>query len=124
MATNDSFKRISYQLRNFDEVQLIYYTYHDPQDGNKPTIIYNVVCDLDSVVTNESLLKTYDATRELLRTLYSEANINLVFNIISLEEFEDNILSTDEAIPYSMNNGNVLYAKDEDLEAVVKGKGR
>lgn len=124
MATNDSYKRISYQLRNFDEVQLIYYTYHDSQDGNKPTIIYNVVCDLNSVITNESLIRTYDAIREILRTLYSEAAINLVFNIISLEEFEDNILSTDEAIPYSMNNGNVLYAKDEDLATIVRGNRR
>lgn len=118
MQTNDSLKRISEQLSNFNEVELIYYVLSENTDNKKMFLTYNVICDLKSAISNEKLLRTFVATKEIIRTLYSKSNINLVFNIITVEEFE----SSEEYIEHNMTDENILYVKSEDLIPLAKGK--
>lgn len=121
MSLTSNFKKISDQLTNFEEIELIYYTINE--DNDKTTITYNVICNLDNIISNEKLLKTIIATRDIIKTLYSKSGIIVDYRIQSLKDFEENIFDNDG---YSFNDdlsdAQILYCDNELLSSAILKK--
>ena len=121
MSLTSNFKKISDQLTNFEEIELIYYTINEEND--KTTITYNVICNLDNIISNEKLLKTIVATRDIIKTLYSKSGIIVDYRIQSLRDFEENLFDNDE---YSFNDdlsdAQILYSNNELLSSAILKK--
>ena len=121
MSLTSNFKKISDQLTNFEEIELIYYTINE--DNNKTTITYNVICNLDNIISNEKLLKTIIATRDIIKTLYSKSGIIVDYRIQSLKDFEENLFDNDG---YSFNDdlsdAQILYSNNELLSSAILKK--
>lgn len=121
MSLTSNFKKISDQLTNFEEIELIYYTINEEND--KTTITYNVICNLDNIISNEKLLKTIIATRDIIKTLYSKSGIIVDYRIQSLRDFEENLFDNDE---YSFNDdlsdAQILYSNNELLSSNILKK--
>lgn len=121
MSLTSNFKKISDQLTNFEEIELIYYTINE--DNDKTTITYNVICNLDNIISNEKLLKTIIATRDIIKTLYSKSGIIVDYRIQSLRDFEENLFDNDE---YSFNDdlsdAQILYSNNELLSSAILKK--
>ena len=121
MSLTSNFKKISDQLTNFEEIELIYYTINE--DNDKTTITYNVICNLDNIISNEKLLKTIVATRDIIKTLYSKSGIIVDYRIQSLRDFEENLFDNDE---YSFNDdlsdAQILYSNNELLSSAILKK--
>lgn len=121
MSLTSNFKKISDQLTNFEEIELIYYTINEEND--KTTITYNVICNLDNIISNEKLLKTIIATRDIIKTLYSKSGIIVDYRIQSLRDFEENLFDNDE---YSFNDdlsdAQILYSNNELLSSAILKK--
>lgn len=124
MSLTRIFQKISDQLSNFSEVELIYYTIDESDE--KTTISYNVVCNLESIISNTKLLKTIIATKDIIRTLYAKTNIFIDYKIISLKEFEENILDN-EATGYNdseLINANIIYSDNEFLSSIIEKENK
>jgi len=121
MSLTSNFKKISDQLTNFEEIELIYYTINE--DNDRTTITYNVICNLDNIISNEKLLKTIVATRDIIKTLYSKSGIIVDYRIQSLRDFEENLFDNDE---YSFNDNlsdaQILYCDNELLSSAILKK--
>ena len=119
MSLTTNFKKISEQLTNFKEIELIYYTINE--DNDKTTITYNVVCNLDNIISNEKILKTIIATRDIIKTLYSNAGVTVDYRILSLKEFEENLIDNDT---FGINedelaNAHIIYSDNEFLSSAI-----
>ena len=124
MSLTENFKKLSDQLSNFNEVELIYYTIDEAND--KTTISYNVVCNLENIISNTKLLKTIIATKDILKTLYAKANILVDCKIISLKEFEENVMDN-EVNGYNDNeliNANIIYSDNEFLSSIIERENK
>ena len=121
MSLTSNFKKISDQLTNFEEIELIYYTINE--DNDRTTITYNVICNLDNIISNEKLLKTIVATRDIIKTLYSKSGIIVDYRIQSLRDFEENLFDNDEYIfDDDLLNAQILYCDNELLSSAILKK--
>ena len=136
MSPIDSFKRMSEQLINFKEVELIYYAINVDKENNSVVINFNVVCSTDNVISNIKLVQTWAAIENVIRTLYSQTNIEVNFNLVSADEYENemsgfNLISADE-YEYGMSgltneelealkdSAIIIYSNDEFLTSMIK----
>ena len=113
----ETIEKISGELAKHEEVELIYYIINDDKTTGKAEINYTVACNLESVITNQKLLKQFLAIEEVIKELYSKANIETNFNLISSKEFEE---TTSEYIS-TLNNANIIYTND-DLSSLIERK--
>ncbi len=120
MSLTENFKGQSEQLTNFSEVELIYYTVNKNED-NITHICYTVVCNLDNVISNTKLLKTIIATREVIKTLYSHTDVSTGFKIVSLKEFEENLIDNNSDFDNNeLKNAHIIYSDNEFLTSVIE----
>ena len=102
------------QLTSRKEVDFIYYIANEVK--GKQFINCNIICDIDSVVANEGLLKEIIANMEIAKALYSKTNITFNYTIKTTKSFEEDLIEDRNKILNELSNGNVIYSNDEYLE--------
>ena len=110
-------KELIKELTNFEEVELIYTNTKQKED--KTIISYTVVCDVDSITKDIYLLKRIVAVMEVIKTLLSNQNILVNYNITTSMTLEEAILSNNERVIKKLYKAEILYEKNDYFENIV-----
>ena len=105
------------ELTKLEEVELIYSKVKHDKDSM--SITYNIICNVNSVVSNIEVCKKIIAIMEIIKELFTKYNISLNYSIKTSQTFENEILNKKITSINNHNNIELLYAKSNYFNDLI-----
>ena len=105
------------ELTRLNEVELIYSNKKLTKD--KMILSYNIVCNIDSVVSNIEICKKIIAIMEIIKELFTKYNVLVNYNIKTSYAFEEEISNKKLNNITKHKNIELLYAKSSYFNDLI-----
>lgn len=100
-----------------DQVKLIYCKTNVTKD--KTYINYTIICDVDSVADDLSLLNKISATMFVIKELLARYNIQFSYTVKTSDEFDREIANDRKKVALKLSNTEIMHCKEAYYQEII-----
>ncbi len=107
-------------LRNEDNISLMYSQTRYVEKTGKTHINYTIVCDTESVLSDYELCKKIIAKMEIVKTLLQKYPVVFGYKIKTINELDNEIKENKTKTINDLSRVNMIFSKDKYIDELIE----
>lgn len=112
------YNEIFNELTALDKVELIFS--NTKRKETSIIISYTIIIDGNNVLEDINTYRKVIAIMEVVKTLFTKRNIDIVYNIKSSNYLEEEIINKNKSTINKLHEAEIIYSKDDYYEELIE----